>query len=79
MNYENANIVFISLKERNESARMDDLENSSPDVGSQAPLCCMRKLLTYLVYSNTHSVQFMACLQHQVQQYKWKVIMNMKM
>ena len=30
-------IVFISLKERNESARIDDLENSSPDVGSQAP------------------------------------------
>ena len=27
----------ISLKERNESARIDDLENSSPDVGSQAP------------------------------------------
>ena len=30
-------IIFISLKERNESARIDDLENSSPDVGSQAP------------------------------------------
>ena len=37
---------------------------------------CMNKLLTYLVYSNTHSAQFMACLQHQVQQYKWKIIMN---
>ena len=34
--YENV-IVFISLKERNESAKMDDLENSSPYVGSQAP------------------------------------------
>ena len=30
-------IAFISLKERNESARIDGLENSSPDVGSQAP------------------------------------------
>ena len=30
-------IVFISQKEGNESARIDDLENSSPDVGSQAP------------------------------------------
>ena len=30
-------IVFISQKERNESARIDGLENLSPDVGSQTP------------------------------------------
>ena len=30
-------IVFISLKERSESASIVGLENSSPDVGSQAP------------------------------------------